>query len=361
MKGPSSIKGIDHLEFYVGNAKQAAMAYSKCFGFATTAYQGLETGERKVTSYVLEQGEIRFVLSSGLSPEHPICQSVLKHGDTIAVIALEVSDVVSTYQFAIAQGAVGAIPPTEQHDEHGVLRYAAIRSFGETLIKFVDRSDYAGNFAPGFVKRFSPTTSAMGLTRIDHVVGNVELGAMERWVEYFVKTLGFDVRMHFDDHTISTEYSALMSKVLEDGGKTIININEPAIGRRKSQIQEFLDYHHGPGIQHLGLATHNIVETVIQLRAAGVEFLPIPKTYYEGLEDWVQEINVPVEQLAELGILVDRDQDGYLLQLFTKPVGDRPTLFFEIIERHGSRGFGAGNFKSLFVALEQEQALRGNL
>lgn len=360
MNNGCSIKGLDHLEFYVGNAKQAAAFYSKCFGFTNTAYQGLETGERKVTSYVLEQGEIRFVVSSALSAQHPIAQSVLKHGDTIAVIALAVSNVVGTYNDAVARGAIGIIPPTEQEDAHGVLRFAAIRTFGDALIKFIDRSDYPSNFAPGFAPRTS-LINAVGLTRVDHIVGNVEQGLMNGWVNFFVKILGFDLRMHFDDHAISTEYSALMSKVLEDGNKTIININEPAPGRRKSQIQEYLDYHNGPGIQHLGLATDDIVQTVVQLREAGVEFLPIPMTYYDDLEDWVQEIDIPVEQLAELGILVDRDQDGYLLQLFTKPIGDRPTLFFEIIERHGSRGFGAGNFKSLFVALEREQALRGNL
>lgn len=355
------IKGLDHLEFYVGNAKQAANFYSQCFGFVNTAYQGLETGERKTTSYVVEQAEIRFVLSSALSPEHPIAQSVLKHGDTIAIVALEVADVLTAYQQAVARGAVGAIPPTEQADEQGILRFAAIHAFGDTLVKFVDRQDYANNFAPGFVARSSTPTQQTGLRSIDHVVGNVERGAMEQWVQFFVKTMGFDVRMHFDDRAIATEYSALMSKVLENGHKTIININEPAPGRRKSQIQEYLDYHYGPGIQHIGLATDNIVQTVMQLKQSGVEFLPIPQTYYTNLEEWVKEIDVPVEQLANLGILVDRDPDGYLLQLFTKPVGDRPTLFFEIIERHGSRGFGAGNFKSLFTALEREQALRGNL
>jgi 4-hydroxyphenylpyruvate dioxygenase len=355
------IKGLDHLEFHVGNAKQAAIFYSKCFGFTNTAYRGLETRERKTTSYVMEQGEIRFVLSSGLTPEHEIFRSVLKHGDTIAIIALEVSDVTAVYHHAVTQGAIGAIPPTVQTDEQGELEFAAIRIFGDTLIKFIDRSRYTGCFAPGFVARTSAPAASMGLQRVDHIVGNVERGAMNQWVEFFVKTLGFDMRMHFDDRAIATEYSALMSKVLENGSKTIININEPAPGRRKSQIQEYLDYHCGPGIQHIGLATDDIVQTVTQLRQAGVEFLRIPQTYYEDLEDWVQEIDAPIAKLAQLGILVDRDQDGYLLQLFTKPVGDRPTLFFEIIERHGSRGFGSGNFKSLFIALEREQEARGNL
>lgn len=359
MSGVCPIKGIDHLEFYVGNAKQAATFYSKCFGFSNTAYRGLETGDRKVTSYVMEQEEIRFVLSSALSSDHEIAQSVLRHGDTIAIVALEVADVIAAYKHAIEHGAVGAIPPTEQEDDCGVLRYAAIRAYGDTWIKFVDRSDYA-KFAPGFVTRASAPRS-MGLTRIDHVVGNVAQGDMEQWVAFFVKALGFDVRMHFDDRAISTEYSALMSKVLENGSKTILNINEPASGRRTSQIQEYLDYHNGPGIQHIGLATDNIVQTVMQLREAGIEFLAIPQTYYDDLPDWVSEIDAPIAQLTELGILVDRDDNGYLLQLFTKPLGDRPTLFFEIIERHGSKGFGAGNFKSLFVALEREQAARGNL
>jgi 4-hydroxyphenylpyruvate dioxygenase len=361
MNHACQIKRLDHLEFYVANAKQAATFYSKCFGFTNTAYCGLETGERKTTSYVLEQGDIRLVLSSAMSPEHEINQSVLNHGDTIAIVALEVADVASAYRYAVTQGAIGAIPPTEHEDEQGVLRYAAIHSYGDTLIKFINRDTYAGIFAPGFVARSSSVNPGVGLKGIDHVVGNVEQGAMERWVDFFVKTMGFNVRMHFDDQAISTEYSALMSKVLQNGSNIIFNVNEPAQGRRKSQIDEFLEFHYGPGVQHIGLVTEDIVKTVIQLRANGVEFLPIPKTYYANLDEWVRDIEIPVTQLAELGILVDRDQDGYLLQLFTKPVSDRPTLFFEIIERHGSRGFGSGNFKSLFVALEREQALRGNL
>lgn len=355
------ILGVDHLEFFVGNAKQSALSYSNCFGFNTIAYRGLETGERKTTSYVVEQGDIRFVFSSAMGEDHPIARSVLKHGDTIAILAFQVPDVARAYQHAVSQGGIGIIPPTEQDDPYGTLRYAAIRSFGDTVIKFVERTDYSGNFAPGFEPRTIPTKHPVGLTQVDHIVGNVDRGAMDPWVRFFMKTMGFELRMHFDERVISTEYSALMSKVLQGGSKTIVNINEPADGLRKSQIQEYLDFHQGPGIQHVGLATNDIVQTVLQLKQAGVEFLPIPKTYYEDLEDWVQDIDVPVEKLAELGILVDRDQDGYLLQLFTKPLSDRPTLFFEVIERHGSRGFGAGNFKSLFVALEREQALRGNL
>ncbi len=355
------IKRLDHLEFYVGNAKQAAAYFSQCFGFTITAYSGLETGERKTTSYVLEQGDIRFVISAALSPEHPIANSVLRHGDTIAVIGMEVTDVSRAYHQAVERGAVGAIPPTHQEDDYGVVQFAAIRIFGDTMIKFIDRSHYAGPFAPGFTARSAKSTRSAGLKGIDHVVGNVEMGAMNQWVEFFIKTMGYELQMHFDDQSISTEYSALMSKVLQNGTKTAFNINEPAIAKRKSQIDEYLEFHNGPGIQHIGLTTENIAETVTRLREFGVEFLPIPKTYYEDLPDWINEIDVPVARLAELGILVDRDQDGYLLQLFTRPVGDRPTLFFEVIERHGAKGFGAGNFKSLFMALEREQALRGNL
>lgn len=355
------IQGFDHLEFYVGNAKQASLFYANYFGFNRVAYCGLETGERKKTSYLLEQGEIRFLISSALSSDHPIAHSVLEHGDTISIVALAVADVATAYHYAISRGAIGAIPPTSQRDHHGIFRFAAIRSFGDTLIKFVDRQDYGNNFAPGYISQAGESSNFAGLTHIDHVVGNVERGAMNYWVQFLIKTLGFDLRMYFDAQTISTEYSAMMSKVLENGEKTIININEPADGVRKSQIQEYLDFHHGAGIQHIGLATDNILQTVTQLQAAGVEFLSIPTTYYENLGSWAQELQLPIVDLAEQGILVDRDEDGYLLQIFTKPIGDRPTLFFEIIERRGSRGFGAGNFKSLFVAMEQEQRCRGNL
>jgi 4-hydroxyphenylpyruvate dioxygenase len=354
-------KQFDHLEFYVGNAKQAALYYSKCFGFTNTAYCGLETGERKVSSYLMEQGDIRFVLSSSLIPEHSISQSTMKHGDTVAIIALEVSDINSTYEQAILHGAISMTPPTQQVDEYGVWKFAVICVYGDVLIKFVDRSGYSGVFAPGFVARIQDSINSIGLTHIDHVVGNVEQGEMDRWCDFFVNALNFEMHLHFDDQAISTEYSALMSKVLKLNDRTFLNINEPAIGKRKSQIQEYLDFHYGPGIQHIGLHTEDIVQTVIQLKELGVEFLSIPDSYYENLEDWVNEIDIPLEQLAKLSILVDCDQDGYLLQIFTKPMSDRPTLFFEIVERHGSKGFGAGNFKSLFVALEREQARRGNL
>ncbi len=356
------IKGFDHLEFYVGNAKQAAHFYKNSFGFVNTAYRGLETGYRKQASYVMEQGDIRLVLSTGLSPDYPISQSVLEHGDGVGVIALEVPDATSAYRETTKRGARGAIPPTEEQDEGGVLRYAAIHAYGEVLIKFVERINYQGVFAPGFQSRGKANTRGVGLTHIDHVVGNVEVGAMDKWAKFFAETMDFELLVHFDERTIATEYSALTSKVMQDStGRIKLPINEPASGKGKSQIQEYLDYNCGPGIQHVALATNNIIQTVSQLKASGVEFLDIPRTYYDNLEERVGKIKEPTEQLAELGILVDRDRDGYLLQIFTQPVEDRPTLFFEVIERQGSQGFGEGNFKALFEAIEREQARRGNL
>lgn len=360
------IKSIDHVEFYVGNARQAAHYYQTAFGFSVTAYSGLETGNRERSSYVLEQGKIRFVLSTALGPDHPISRHIYLHGDGAAVIALEVPDAAQAFRETTKRGATGAIPPTHQEDETGVIRYSAIKAYGDTIIKFVDRSTYKGSFAPGFASREGSKEDGrqkgLGLAHIDHIVGNVELGAMNRWVDFFASTMGFSQIVHFDDEDISTEYSALMSKVMQDGsGKVKFPINEPSEGKRKSQIQEYLDYYQGPGIQHLALSTSNIVETVTNLRDCGVEFLYVPTTYYDDLEARVGRINEPVDKLAELGILVDRDEEGYLLQIFTKPVEDRPTLFYEIIERHGSRGFGKGNFKALFEAIEREQALRGNL
>lgn len=371
------IKGIDHVEFYVGNAKQAAHYYRTAFGFGSAAYSGLETGNRDRASYVLEQGKIRFVLSTALTPDHPISRSVYLHGDGVAVIALEVPDAASAYEESTKRGATGDIKPTQEEDDYGVFRYSAIRAYGDTLIKFVDRSDYHGPFAPGYKglngagqngsKNGQGTNGrlrhkGLGLAHIDHIVGNVELGAMNRWVNFFANTMGFSQLLHFDDRDISTEYSALMSKVMQDGtGKVKFPINEPAEGKKKSQIQEYLDYYYGPGVQHLALSTGNIIETVNELQEHGVDFLYVPTTYYDDLEARVGKIDEPVGKLAELGILVDRDDEGYLLQIFTKPVEDRPTVFFEIIERHGSRGFGKGNFKALFEAIEREQELRGNL
>lgn len=367
------IKGVDHIEFYVGNAKQAAHYYRTGFGFTHTAYSGLETGVRDKASYVLEQNNIRLVLTSALGPDNPIARHAYLHGDGVAVIGLEVPDAAKAYTEATQRGATGAIPPTKEEDDQGVISYSAIRAYGDTLIKFVDRAHYNGSFMPGFAPRSGAGNgngaskgkyahTGFGLAAVDHIVGNVELGAMNRWVDFFANSMGFSQLVHFDDDDISTEYSALMSKVMQNGtGKIKFPINEPAEGKKKSQIQEYLDYYYGPGVQHIAMSTGNIVETVSRLIESGIEFLNVPTTYYDDLEARVGKINEPIDKLAELGILVDRDDDGYLLQIFTKPVEDRPTVFYEVIERHGSRGFGQGNFKALFEAIEREQATRGNL
>jgi 4-hydroxyphenylpyruvate dioxygenase len=357
------ITRVDHLELYVGNAKQAAAYYARTLGFSTTAYRGLETGRRDVVSYALEQGQVRLVLTAALSPDHEVSRFVFEHGDGVGVIALEVPDAAHAFRATTSRGAAAALEPTEEHDQNGTIRAAAIHGYGDTLIKFVERGDYRGRFSPGFEPVQSPVEpSSVGLAAIDHIVGNVELGGMDRWVRFFVETMGFTQLVHFDDKKITTEYSALMSKVMQDGtGRIKFPINEPASGRRKSQIQEYLDYNHGPGVQHVAFATRDIVATVAELRRRGLEFLRVPATYYEDLDARVGKLDEPIDQLARLGILADRDDEGYLLQIFTQPVEDRPTLFFEVIERHGSRGFGEGNFKSLFEAIEREQARRGNL
>jgi 4-hydroxyphenylpyruvate dioxygenase len=358
------ILGFDHIELYVGNARQAALFYDKCLGFTQTAYRGLETGERDLASYVLEQGEVRLVLTTALDPEHPVAQQVQRHGDCVGVIAIEVPDAFAAWQATTSRGAQSAFEPVESRDEGGVLRRAGLRIYGDTVLELIERAGYEGAFAPGFERRGTGSQNGhgVGLRGIDHVVGNVELGEMDRWVRFFAETMGFSQLVHFDDEAISTEYSALMSKVMFDGsGKIKFPINEPAEGRNKSQIQEFLDYHRGPGVQHIACLTDDIIGTVDALRRNGIDFLRVPGTYYQELEERVGEIEEPVDRLAELGILVDRDDDGYLLQIFTEPFEDRPTLFFEVIERHGARGFGEGNFKSLFEAIEREQAARGNL
>lgn len=364
------IQGIDHVELYCGNAKQAAYFYQTGFGFAPVAASGLETGNRRAASTVMAQGDIRLVLTGALGPDDPIARHVQLHGDGVAVIALRVPDAAAAYRATTARGATGATPPTEAADDHGLLRFAAIHAYGDTLIKFVDRSAYHGAFAPGYEPRGDEAAGpggrvrpvGVGLAAIDHLVGNVELGAMNRWVAFFAQTMGFSQLVHFDDADITTEYSALMSKVMQDGtGKVKLPINEPAEGKRKSQIQEYLDYYHGPGVQHIACATDDIIRAVSQLRDNGIEFLRVPAAYYDELAARVGAIPQPVEALADLGILVDRDEEGYLMQIFTRPVGDRPTLFFEIIERRGSRGFGKGNFRALFEAIEREQARRGNL
>jgi 4-hydroxyphenylpyruvate dioxygenase len=358
------IKRIDHLEFFVANARQAAFFYRNCLGFTNTAYRGLETGSRTTCSYLMEQGDIRFVLTSALVPTHPIAQFVHEHGDGVGVIALEVPDAAAAFRETTTRGALPALEPAERGDTGGTLVESAIHAYGDAVIRFVDRSSYRDGFWPGFRATGVAVSQAdsVGLDVIDHIVGNVELGAMDRWVRFFAETMGFSQLVHFDDKTITTEYSALMSKVMQDGtGRIKFPINEPATGKRKSQIQEYLDYYRGPGVQHVALATTDIIDTVYNLKSRGLEFLRVPSTYYEDLAARIGPIEQPIDKLAELGILADRDEEGYLLQIFTEVVEDRPTLFFEVIERHGSRGFGEGNFKSLFEAIEREQARRGNL
>jgi 4-hydroxyphenylpyruvate dioxygenase len=359
------IEGWDHLEFYVGNAKQAAYFYERAFGFARTAYAGPETGVRDRASYVLEQNDIRLVLTSGLRPDSEMTRFACLHGDGVRDVALRVPDAAHAYRQAVQRGARGVVEPHWVEDEFGRVERAAIATYGDNIHSFVNRGEYEGAFLPGYVSvaENGASTAGIGLKNIDHVVGNVELGRMNHWVEFYERTMGFTELIHFSDEAIHTEYSALMSKVMMDGeGKIKFPINEPAEGKRKSQIEEYLEYYSGPGVQHVAMATDDIVVTVDTLRERGVRFLvATPGTYYEDALDRVGEIDQDWGDLSRLGILADRDEEGYLLQIFTATAQDRPTLFFEVIERHGSRGFGEGNFKALFEAIEREQALRGNL
>ncbi len=361
------LRRIDHVRFFVGNARQSAYFYRNAFGFDVVAYAGLETRLRHEAGYVLRQGEITFVLASPLSGNHPESRRLIVHGDGVQDIALEVDDVTASYESAVARGAAGLKPPTLLEDEHGVYEFATIRAYGDTTHSFVNRDRYHGVFAPGYKPldpdRYSPRTfHPVGLKAIDHIVGNVEEGKMDEWVHFYEKVMGFSQLVHFDDKDISTEYSALMSKVVQDGrGRIKFPINEPAQSRRRSQIEEYLEFYGGPGVQHIAMATDDIIETVRALRHNDVTFLRVPHTYYEMLPDRVGRIEEDLGELAELGILADRDEEGYLLQIFTQPVEDRPTLFFEVIERRGSRSFGKGNFKALFEAIEREQARRGTL
>jgi 4-hydroxyphenylpyruvate dioxygenase len=357
------LNGTDHVHFYVGNAKQAAYYYRAAFGMKLVAYRGPETGTRDLCSYVVQQDKIRFVLTTPLRPEGPIAEHIRLHGDGVHEIALWVDDAASAYRETTSRGACGVHEPQAMRDEHGEVGYSAIAAYGETLHSFVERKNYRGPFLPGFVAVPEDTVCRpVGLKYIDHMVGNVGWGQMNAWVDFYRTVMGFDLYQHFDDHDISTEYSALMSKVMANGnGRVKFPINEPAEGLHKSQIEEYLDFYRGPGVQHIAMATDDIISTVTKLRAQGVDFLRVPTTYYEQLERRVGKIDEPVAELAELGILVDRDDEGYMLQIFTKPVEDRPTVFFEIIQRKGSRSFGKGNFKALFESIEREQALRGNL
>jgi 4-hydroxyphenylpyruvate dioxygenase len=357
------IQGIDYIEFYVGNAKQAAHFYRTGFGFRLTAYCGPETKVRDHASYVVQQGDIRFAFTSALTPESEIAKHVMLHGDGVKDVALRVDDAAAAFEATVGRGAEPVMEPTWVESKKGRIQKASIKAYGDTVHTLINRSEYAGTFAPGFVRQNDPLgEQGLGLQRIDHVVGNVELGKMNAWVEFYARVMGFSQLVHFDDQAISTEYSALMSKVMQDGsGKIKFPINEPAEGKRKSQIEEYLDFYRGPGVQHIALASDNILQTVESMQRRGIGFLRIPGTYYEELPERIGKIDEPLDDLQRLGILADRDEDGYLLQIFTKGVQDRPTVFFEIIERHGAHGFGAGNFKALFVALEAEQAKRGNL
>ena len=361
------IRKIDHVRFFVGNARQSAYFYRNAYGFDVVGYAGLETKVKNEAGYVLKQGGITFVLTSPLRASHPDVQRLVLHGDGVADIALQVDDVRTAYNLAVERGAHGVKGPTVLEDETGVYEFATIRAYGDTTHTFVNRDRYKGVFAPGFKEidpaRYSPSTyHTTGLLAIDHVVGNVEEGKMDEWVEFYRRVLGFEQLISFDDKDISTEYSALMSKVVQGGrGRVKFPLNEPAKGRRRSQIEEYIDFYGGAGVQHIALATNDIVKTVRALRANDVSFLRVPKTYYDLLPDRIGHINEDIDELAELGILVDRDDEGYMLQIFTKPVQDRPTLFFEVIQREGSKSFGKGNFKALFEAIEREQDLRGTL
>jgi 4-hydroxyphenylpyruvate dioxygenase len=357
------LHGIDHVELYAGNALQSAHFYVNALGFREVAYAGLQTGVRDRTSHVLQQGRIRIVLTGALRPDHEIGRHVARHGDGVKVIGLSVPDAERAYREAVARGAEGVHEPWEAADEDGTVRMATIATYGETLHTFVERSDYRGAFLPGYAAReVAPAAGDAGLLTIDHIVGNVELGAMERWVKYYEDVFGMTEMIHFSDEDISTEYSALMSKVVTSGdGRVKFPINEPAEGKRKSQIDEYLEFYGGPGAQHIAVATRDIVRTVETLQSRGIEFLKTPDSYYDEVPERIGRIDEDLDDLRRLGILADRDDEGYLLQIFTKPIGDRPTMFLEVIERHGARGFGDGNFKALFEAIEREQQLRGNL
>jgi 4-hydroxyphenylpyruvate dioxygenase len=362
------INGTDYIEFWVGNAKQAAHFYRSAFGFHLVGYRGPETGQRDRASYLIQQGKIRFVLTTAIRSDlskvaEEISEHVTKHGDGVRDIALWVDDARDAFEKAVERGAEPVHDPVVHHDDQGEVVVAAIRIYGDTIHSLVERRNYRGLFMPGFAPvtpHFDPP--GVGLKYVDHCVGNVELGKMNEWVEFYARVMGFRNLLTFDDKTISTEYSSLMSKVMANGNDRIkFPINEPAQGKKKSQIDEYLEFYKGPGVQHMALATDDIIRTVTELRDRGVEFLTVPTTYYADLQQRVGRIDEPVDELAKLGILIDRDPDGYLLQIFTKPVEDRPTVFYEIIQRKGAKSFGAGNFKALFEAIEREQELRGNL
>jgi 4-hydroxyphenylpyruvate dioxygenase len=390
-QNPLGLKKIHHVEFYVGNAKQAEFYYRKAFGFSRAAYSGLETGNRETTSYVMRQNRVNFVLTTPLTPEHPAAEHIKQHGDGVRDIAFQVEDADHAFSEAVKRGATPAIEPYDWKDDNGTVRRAAIKTYGDTIHSFISYSDgrkasiseaggtssspsgaatapaeityaYSGTFLPGFVEQIVPGDE-VGIVLVDHIVGNVELGKMNQWCDFYRDVMGFTRYITFDDKDISTEYSALMSIVMSDGGHNIkFPINEPAEGKGgKSQIQEYIDFYRSAGAQHVALLCKDVRETVAKLQANGVEFLRVPDTYYEEMPERVGPIDEDIDDLKRLGILVDRDDEGYLLQIFTKPVEDRPTVFYEILQRKGCKGFGKGNFKALFVSIEEEQRRRGNL
>lgn len=357
------LNGTDYIEFYVSNSKQAALYYQTAFGFQPLAYAGLETGNKHCESYVVVQDKIRLVLSSPLHSNTDMGRHIDEHGDGIKVTALWVDDATYAYEEAIRRGATSYMEPTREQDDHGYVIRSGIYTYGETVHIFVERNDYQGIFLPGY-KAWNPSyrPQSTGLKYVDHMVGNVKLGTMNQWVDFYRNVMGFAQIISFDDNDISTDYTALMSKVVSNGnGRIKFPINEPAPGLKKSQIEEYLDFYEGEGVQHIAVATDDIISTVRQMKDRGVEFLRVPDNYYDDLLDRVGEIEEDLAPLKELGILVDRDDEGYLLQIFTRTVQPRPTVFFEIIQRKGAQSFGKGNFKALFVALEKEQALRGTL
>jgi 4-hydroxyphenylpyruvate dioxygenase len=357
------INGTDYVELYVGNAKQAAHFYKTAFGFQSLAYCGLETGNREFCSYVVVQDKIRLVLTTPFNPDSEISDHIRRHGDGVKVIALWVDDAQSAYDETTKRGAEGVMEPTVFEDKDGIVIKAAIKTYGDTIHMFVERKNYNGIFLPGFEKWESDyNPPATGLKYIDHMVGNVDLGEMNKWADFYANVMGFANLVTFDDKDISTQYTALMSKVMTNGnGRIKFPINEPAAGLKKSQIEEYLDFYGGPGCQHIAVATDDIVFTISEMRKRGVEFLYVPGSYYDTVGDRVGEIAEDLEKLKSLGIMVDRDEEGYLLQIFTRPVEDRPTLFFEIIQRKGAKSFGKGNFQALFESIEAEQARRGTL
>lgn len=388
-KNPLGLKKIHHLEFFVGNAKQAEFYYRKAFGFSRAAYTGLETGNRETTSYVMRQNRVNLVFTTPLSPDHFGSEHIKQHGDGVYDIAFQVEDADHAYNEAIKRGAKSALEPHDMTDENGTVRRAAIHTYGDTIHSFISYTStkksvssgeavssssaatatapaettyaYSGTFLPGFAEQ-TVEGEEVGVVLVDHMVGNVELGKMNEWCDFYAKVLGFHRYITFDDEDISTEYSALMSIVMSDGGHNIkMPINEPAEGKKKSQIEEYLDYYKTPGVQHIALLCKDIVHTVTKLKENGIEFLRVPDSYYDEIPTRIGAIDENIEDLKKLGILVDRDEEGYLLQIFTKPVEDRPTVFFEILQRKGCKGFGKGNFKALFVSIEEEQAKRGNL